>query len=132
MYFCITNVLLFTYSLPLEDPILWSSFSGNDCSGSFFVGPSFGYLIKDTYSIKEQGNYITENKNLGNSIPLSNYDFNLVLGVGGDMKALGGKIGLDVRYSFGLTSIINGSSISNGTISASLYYLFNDVEKESD
>jgi hypothetical protein len=112
----------------IEIPVLFkSTFEMKDnINGAFLIGPSLGYLIKKTWSDKFNGNFLHENTEL---LGINNLDFSLVLGAGGDMKALSGRLGLDLRYSYGLMSLQNNVSVQNGTISLCIYYLFSEDKK---
>ena len=111
----------------IELPLLFKSIFDlkDNMLGSVFVGPAFGYAIKKTWSEKFNDDYSHENVALNG---INDLDLSAVIGVGADMEAMNGRLGIDFRYTYGLTSLQDNISVQNGTISIVLYYQFNQYK----
>ncbi len=81
--------LLVKFSVPTE----------SDFVPSFFAGPSFGILNTATYEVALEEEDIKDD--------LESIDYGLVLGAGIDYRIGKGRLLLDVRYSFGLLTILD-------------------------
>ncbi len=111
----------------IEMPVLFKSVfeMDNDVLGSFYAGPAIAYKVKSTWSEKYLDSYINEDREM---YGINDLDFSAVIGAGFDMEMLGSRMGLDLRYTFGLQSIQNDVSAQNGTISIMLYYLIGAMD----
>jgi len=107
----------------VEVPILFKSIfeMQNNMEGSVFVGPAVSYKIRSQWSDKINDVYQREDVELNG---IETIDFSAVIGVSADTPMLNGIVGLDLRYTYGLSSIQKSISVSNGNISLTLYYLF--------
>ncbi|ROL62156.1 PorT family protein [Bacteroidetes/Chlorobi group bacterium ChocPot_Mid] len=117
------NEYIHTWSLwYLELPVLFKSVfeMDNNINGSFYVGPAIAYKLKSTWSEKYLDSYLNENKKL---YGINDIDFSAIVGASFDMSAFNSRIGLDLRYTYGLIGIQKHISAQNGTISISLYYV---------
>jgi len=105
----------------IELPLLFKSVfdMDNDVIGSVFAGPALAYKIKSTWSEKYLDSYMHEDEEM---YGINDLDFSAVIGASFDMEMLGSRMGIDLRYTYGLQSIQKHVSAQNGTISISLYY----------
>jgi hypothetical protein len=81
--------VLIRYSIP----------NGADFIPYFFAGPSFGILMTATYEVVNIDEDIKDE--------LKSLDYCLVFGVGADYRIGAGRLLMDIRYSFGLSTIID-------------------------
>ncbi|MFH1049355.1 MAG: porin family protein [bacterium] len=111
----------------LEMPVLFKSVfeMDNDVLGSFYAGPAIAYKLKSTWSEKYLDSYLHEDEDM---YGINDLDYSAVVGASFDMEMLGSRIGLDLRYTYGLQSIQNDVSAQNGTISIMLYYLIGAMD----
>lgn len=106
----------------LEVPVLFKSVFDmeNGNAGSIYAGPALAYKVKSTYSIKDYGNYRVDNEEMAG---INDFDFSAVVGAGFDMEAFKSRLGIDLRYTYGLVNIQKSTRRQNGAISISLYYV---------
>jgi hypothetical protein len=83
--------VLVRYSIPTETKLI----------PYFLAGPSFGILMSATYEVLNVEEDIKDD--------LKSIDYCLVLGAGADYAIGEGRLIFDVRYSFGLTTIVDES-----------------------
>ncbi|MFC2131376.1 porin family protein [Bacteroidota bacterium] len=107
----------------IELPVLFKTMyeMENNVSGSFYAGPAVAYKIKSTWSEKIRDDYTNEDEEMQG---IKDYDFSAVIGGSMDMELLGGRMGIDLRYTYGLVSIQETANAQNGTISIALFYMF--------
>jgi hypothetical protein len=96
----------------------------NDIIGSVFAGPAIAYNIKSTYSKKEFDNYVLEDENMPG---INSFDFSAVIGGSFDMEAFDSRLGIDLRYTYGLVNIQKNQRRQNGAIGITLYYILTSL-----
>jgi hypothetical protein len=113
----------------IEVPVLFKSIfeMKDNTSGSFYAGPAVAYKIKSIWGERYLDDWINEGEPLHG---ISNFDFSAVIGASMDMELFTGRVGIDLRYTYGLLSIQKSVSVQNGCISATLFYVFDTDSRD--
>lgn len=107
----------------LEVPVLFKSVfqMKRDIEGGVYAGPAVAYNLKATWTKEINDNTEVDGEELKQ---INSLDFGACVGADFNMRALGGKLYLDLRYTYGLVNIQENVSVSNGVLSAMVGYAF--------
>jgi len=107
----------------LEVPILFKSVfkMKRNIEGGVYAGPAVAYNLKATWTKEINDNTEVDGEELQK---INSLDFGACVGADFNMRALGGKLYLDLRYTYGLVNIQENVSVSNGVLSAMVGYAF--------
>lgn len=113
----------------LELPLLFKSVfdMDNDVIGAIYAGPAVAYNVKSTYSIKQFNIENIEDETMKGENSINAFDFSAVIGCSFDMEALDSRLGLDLRYTYGLINIQKNMRRQNGAIGITVYYILTSL-----
>ncbi len=98
--------ILLDINLPLPIPLV---------DISIFGGPAVGYVFSSRYEYSEPG-YSEEGSAEDNGITVATLDIAAAAGLGTAIKAGPGRVYIDIRYTFGLLSVVDEVDISEPEI----------------